>query len=242
MGPAPDTRIDEIADGTYRISTFIADAGLCFNQFLLVDDEPLLFHTGLRALFDPIRDAVATVIDPAALRWIGFGHLEADECGSMDRWLDIAPSSQVAAGAIATMVSLNDLCERPPHPMSDGDVLSIGTKRLRHVDTPHLPHGWDARVMFEETTGTLLCGDLFTAMGPSAVTTDDDIVGPAVAAEDVFGATCVTPRTGAMIRELAELRPSTLALMHGPAFTGDCVAALHDLADDCDRRLADASN
>lgn len=237
MSAAPETRIDEIADGIHRISTFVPDAPLVFNQFLIVDEEPMLFHTGLRALFEPVSGAVASVMPIGRLRWIGFGHIEADECGSMDRWLDAAPTSEVVSGQLAAMVSLNDLCDRPPRPMDDGEVLEIGSKRLRHIDTPHVPHGWDARLLYEEDTKTLFCGDLFTAMGPSVVSTEDDIVGPAIAAEDVFSATCLTRTTGATIRALADLEPATLALMHGPAFTGDCVAALHSLADDYDRRV-----
>jgi flavorubredoxin len=232
------TRIDEIADRVYRVSTFVPDAGLCFNQFLVDDEQPLLFHTGHRALFPAVVDAVSSVIRPEQLRWITFGHLEADECGAMNQWLAAAPEAQVAASPLANMVSLQDLCDRPPHPWEGGQVLDLGEKRVRSIDTPHVPHGWDAHVVYEETSGMLLCGDLFTALGASAPSTDADVVGPALAAEDAFGATCLTPATGATIRGLAALAPTSLALMHGPVFTGDCSAALHALADDYDRRLA----
>ena len=163
-----DTLIDEIADGIYRLSTFVADVGptgFTFNQFLIDDDEPLLFHTGQRRLFDSVSEAVATVVPIETLRWITFGHVEADECGSMNQFLAAAPRAEVAHGALGCMVSLNDLADRPPVPLANGQVLELGTHRVRHIDTPHVPHGWEARVLFEETTRTLLCGDLFTQLG-----------------------------------------------------------------------------
>ena len=232
-----DTQVDEIADGIYRISTFLDPPGLPFNQYLVDADEPLLFHTGFRALFDDVSAAVASVVGLDRLRWIAFGHLEADECGAMNQWLAAAPKAEIAGGLLANLLSVSDMADRPPYSMSDGDVLDLGGKRVRHLDTPHVPHGWDARLLYEEETGTLLCGDLFTALGPAPATTTDDVVGPAVAAEDAFGATCLTPNTGPTIRRLADLAPATLALMHGPAFTGDTVGALGALADDYDRRL-----
>jgi flavorubredoxin len=200
----------------------------------------LLFHTGQRNLFPLVKDAVATVMAPEGLRWITFGHLESDESGSMNLWLDTAPEAEVLAGRTANVVSLNDLADRPPLDIDHGEVRDLGGKRVRHLDTPHVPHGWDARVLFEETTGTLLCGDLFTRMGQTPATTDDDIVGPALAAEDIFGATCLTPTTGATIRGLADLGATTLALMHGSAFTGDTTGALEALAADYDRRVTEA--
>jgi flavorubredoxin len=235
-----ETKVDEVADGIYRLSTWVELAGLVFNQYLLRAEQPLLFHTGQRNLFPFVRDAVATVLPPEQVRWIAFGHLESDECGSMNEWLATAPDAQVLGGHLANVVSLNDLADRPPHGIDDGEVLDLGGKRVRHLDTPHVPHGWDARLLFEETTGTLLCGDLFTSLGDRGPTTDGDVVGPALEAEDAFHATCLTPGTGPKIRELADLGSTTLALMHGPAFTGDNQAALHDLADDYDRRLAAA--
>lgn len=235
-----DTKVDEIADGVYRLSTWIEPAGLVFNQFLLDADEPLLFHTGQRNLFPQVRDAVASVLPVERLRWIAFGHLESDECGSMNEWLRAAPASEVLAGHLANVVSLNDLADRPPVGIGDGEVRDLGGKRVRHLDTPHVPHGWDARVLYEEVTGTLLCGDLFTATGEAPATTDADIVGPAAEAEDLFAATCLTPTTGGTIRRLADLGSTTLALMHGPAYTGDNAAALEALAADYDARLAAA--
>lgn len=232
-----ETVVDEIAPNIFRLSTFISDANFMFNQFLVVDDEPLLFHTGLRALFPLVSEAVETVMPVARLRWITFGHVEADECGSMNQWLAAAPNAQVAHGAMGCIVSVNDLADREPRPLQDGEVIETGQRRLRRVETPHLPHGWDAGVLFEETTSTLLCGDLFTAIGQSPASTEQEITGAALAAEDVFGATCLTPSTGPTIRSLAALTPSTLGLMHGPAYTGDCVQALHELASAYDERL-----
>jgi flavorubredoxin len=236
-----ETKVDEVADGVYRLSTWIEPSGLVFNQFLLDAEQPLLFHTGQRNLFPLVKDAVATVLPPENLRWIAFGHLESDECGAMNEWLAAAPESTVLGGHLANVVSLNDLCDRPPQGIDDGEVLDLGGKRVRHLDTPHVPHGWDARVLYEETTGTLLCGDLFTRLGDVPASTDADIVGPAVEAEDAFHATCLAPNTGATIRGLADLGSTTLALMHGSAYTGDNAAALHALADEYDRRIAEAT-
>lgn len=234
------TRVDEITDGIYRISTFVpevaAPAGFVFNQFLIDGDEPLLFHTGHRRLFPDVGEALARIIDPTELRWISFGHLEADECGSMNLWLAQSPEARIAHGAIGCDVSLNDLADRAPRVLADGEVIELGDKRVRYIDTPHTPHGWDAGLLFEETTGTLLCGDLFTQTGKTAAVTEDDIVGPAAQAEELFGFSTLHPRMGETIRGLAALAPRTLALMHGPAFTGDGGAALAALADDYDRR------
>ena len=233
-----ETEVDEVADGLYRLSTWIEPAGLRFNQYLLDAEQPLLFHTGQRNLFPLVREAVATVMPVERLRWIAFGHLESDECGAMNEWLAAAPESTVLGGHLANVLSLNDLADRPPHGVADDEVVDLGGKRVRHLDTPHVPHGWDARVLYEETTRTLLCGDLFTQTGNGPAATDGDIVGPAVAAEDLFHATCLTPGTGATIRRLADLGSTTLALMHGPAFTGDNQQALEALAADCEARIA----
>lgn len=226
-----ETRIDEIADNVFRISTFVPEENFGFNQFLVNADEPLLFHTGSRNMLPLVREKIATVVPVEQLRWITFGHVEADECGAMNEFLALAPQAQVAHGAVGCMVQVNDLADRPPLPLEPGQVLDLGGKRIRNIDTPHLPHGWDAHVLFEETTGTLFVGDLFTSMGAWGVLSDQDIVEPALAAEAVFGATALTPTTAAKIRELADLEPATLALMHGPSFNGDCVKALAGLAD-----------
>lgn len=237
-----DTRISEIADGIFRLSTHVPDiappAGFTFNQFLVLGDEPLMFHTGLRKMFPFNRDALRRIIAPEKLRWIAFGHYEADECGAMNEWLAIAPSAEVAHGQTGVYVSLNDMADRTPRVLADGEVIDLGRgKRVRYIDTPHTPHGWDAGVMFEESTGTLLCGDLFTQVGDGPAMTSGDIVGPAIAAEDIFKYSSLAPGMGSTIRALAKTAPKTLALMHGPSFSGDGAAALHALADDYDRRL-----
>jgi flavorubredoxin len=239
-----ETKIDEIADGIFRLSTFVpeigAPAGFTFNQFLVLGDEPLLFHTGLRKMFPLTRAAASRLVPPERLRWIAFGHYEADECGAMNEWLAVAPQAQVAHGSTGCNVSLNDMADRTPRVLQDGEVIDLGAgKRVRYLDTPHTPHGWDAGVMFEEATGTLLCGDLFTQLGDGPALTEGDIVGPAIAAEDVFQYSCLNPGMGATLRGLAKLEPRRLALMHGPSFAGDGRAALVALADDYDRRASD---
>ena len=240
-----NTTIDEIADGIYRISTHVPEiappAGFNFNQFLIKAEQPLLFHTGQRAMFPLVAEAVSRVVPVESLRWITFGHVEADECGSMNMWLNAAPNAEVAHGALGCMVSLNDLCDRPPRPLADGEVIDLGGKRVRHIDTPHVPHGWEARVLFEETTGTLLCGDLFTHLGNGPALTTDDVVGPALEAEAIFHSTCLAPHTASAIRALGDLAPSTLALMHGSSYQGDGKAALYALADAYARDIAQAA-
>ena len=230
-----DTHADvtEIADGIYRISTFVPEVtptGFTFNQFLLAAEEPLLFHAGHRAMFPLIAEAVATVLPVESVRWISFGHVEADESGATNMWLNAAPASEVAFGALGCQISLADLCDRAPRPLAEGEVLDLGGKRVRQISTPHVPHGWEAQVMFEETTGTLLCGDLLTHAGrPPAVTTDD-VVGPALEAEAMFHAMSGAPHTADVIRSLGDLRPTTLALMHGSSYRGDGRQVLYDLA------------
>lgn len=238
-----ETRINEIADGIFRLSTFVPDiappSGFTFNQFLVLGDKPLMFHTGLRKMFPLNRGAVSRLIPPERLRWIAYGHFEADECGAMNEWLAIAPQAQAAHGQTGCMVSLNDFAERPPRILSDGEAIDLGGgKRVRFIDTPHTPHGWDAGVLYEESTRTLLCGDLFTQLGDGPALTDGDVVGPAIAAEDVFKYSSLSPGMGTTIRDLANLSPRTLALMHGPSFSGDGGAALRALADDYDRRTS----
>lgn len=228
-----EASVDEVADGIYRISTWVPDispTGFTFNQFLVMGDEPLLFHAGPRAMFPHVADAVATVTPVESLRWIMFGHLESDECGAMNQWLAAAPASQVAHGLLGCLVSLDDMCDRPPRPLADGEVLDIGGKRVRQIPTPHVPHGWEAQLLFDETTQTLLCGDLFSHVGKGPALTTDDVVEPAMNAEDMFHASCLAPATGSTMRMLADLAPTTLAVMHGSSYTGDCRTALTDLA------------
>ena len=197
-----------------------------------------MFHTGLRRMFGLNRDALARIVAPERLRWIAYGHFEADECGAMNEWLAVAPEAVAAQGATGCLVSLNDFSDRAPRILADGEVIDLGGKRVRFIDTPHTPHGWDAGVLFEETTGTLLCGDLFTQLGDGPALTDRDIVGPAIQGEDVFRYASLNPGMGATLRGLAGLAPRTLALMHGPSFIGDGAAALGALADDYDRRVS----
>jgi flavorubredoxin len=238
------TKIAEIADGIYRLSTFVPQiaepAGFAFNQFLVMGDEPLMFHTGLRKMFGLNREALSRIIAPERLRWIGYGHFEADECGAMNEWLAVAPNAQAAHGQTGCLVSLNDFADRAPRILADGDVIDIGGgKRVRFIDTPHTPHGWDAGVMYEESTGTLLCGDLFTQLGDGPALTEGDVVGPSIAAENLFQYSALNPAMGATIRSLAKFAPRTLAIMHGPSFSGDGAAALRALADEYDRRAAE---
>jgi flavorubredoxin len=239
----PTPAVDEIADGIFRISTWIPDVspeGFTFNQFLVRGEEPLLFHTGPRMLFPLVAEAVSTLIPVESLRWISFGHVEADECGSMNMWLASASQSTVVYGALGCDVSLNDLCDRPPTVL-EGEVLDLGGKRVRQISTPHVPHGWEAQVLFEETTGTLLCGDLFSQVGAPVALTTDDIVDPALVAEDLFHATCLAPHTAATLRSLGDLGPGTLAVMHGSSYQGDGRKALYELAAAYERRLAAAA-
>jgi flavorubredoxin len=228
------TQIDEIAAGIYRLSTCVPDAapgGFTFNQFLINGDDPLLFHTGPRGLFPLVSQAITRVVPLETIRWITFGHVEADECGAMNQFLAVAPRAQVAHGALGCMVSLDDLCDRPPRKLADGEIIDLGGRHVRHIDTPHVPHNWEARVLFEETTKTLFCGDLFTHTGDGPALTDGDIVGPALAAEELFHATALTVVTAATIRRLATLQPETLALMHGSSTRKRCAESLVELAD-----------
>lgn len=233
------TSVDEIEDGIYRISTYVPElgpGGFTFNQFLLDADEPLLYHTGMRNLFPAVSVEVDRIVGLDRLRWIAFSHVEADECGAMNEFLAAAPRAQVAHGELGVAVSIGDMADRPPRSLKDGEVLELGGKelrarRVRHVDTPHVPHNWESRVLFEEATGTLLCGDLMTHNGNGPAITDEDLVEAALAAEDVFHASSLSPAIPRTLRTLAELQPRVLAIMHGSSFRGDGAAALRALAD-----------
>jgi flavorubredoxin len=239
-----ETQIDEIAPDIFRLSTYIPDiappAGFTFNQFVVRAEEPFLFHTGMRQLFPLVSDAAARVVPLDRLRWIGFGHVEADECGALNQFLAAAPAAEAVHSELACLVSVNDLADRAPRPVVDGEVLDLGGKRLRFVPTPHVPHNWESGLWFEETTSTLLAGDVMTSLGNGAAVTEDDLVGAAAAAEDIFHPTSLGPFVGSTIRRLAELSPSTLAIMHGSSFSGDGAAALNALAADYDARVAAA--
>ena len=232
------TETHEIGDEIYRFSTFVpevaAPAGFSFNQFLIMADEPLLFHCGARALFPLVSEAVARVVPLERLRWIGFGHVESDECGAMNQWLAAAPNAQVVHGQTACDVSLNDLADRPPKPLADGETLDLGGRTVRWRDTPHVPHGWEAGVIFEEVTRILFCGDLFTHTGAGPALVETDVLEAAIAAEDMFHAMALGPNTGRVLRSLAQLRPQMLAIMHGSSYRGDGASALHGLASYCE--------
>jgi len=230
------TDVSEIARGVHRISTFHPDFGLQFNQFLIADDEPFLMHTGMRRMFQSTLEGVRQVIDPARLRWIGFSHFEADECGALNEWLARAKQAQAVCSFVGAMVSVNDFAERAARALADGEVLSIGTHRLRFLATPHVPHGWDAGLFFEESDRSLLCSDLFFQPGDPAPVTEADIVGPARdairggAKGPLANDLPYTPYTDASLRRLAALEPRTLAVMHGSSFRGDGRRALLELA------------
>jgi flavorubredoxin len=236
-----DIRTDEIAERIYRVSVFLPQsaggAGFMFNHFLIDAEEPLLFHCGLRKMFPQVSAEIGKVIPLRRLRWLSFGHFEADECGSMNEWLAAAPHAEIMHGATGCRVSIADMADRPPRMLANNEAVDIGGKRIRYIDTPHVPHGWDAGVIFDETTGTLFCGDLFARTGGGPPLTESDIVGPAMDAEDHFALTSLGPATGPNIRGLAKLNPKTLALMHGSSFAGDASSALHSLADRFDARL-----
>ena len=233
-----DTRLDEIADGIYRVSTHLtglllpAHGGLTVNQFLVLADEPLLFHTGLRSMFPAVVATVARVLPVPRLRWLSFGHVEADECGAMNLLLAVAPAARVAFGERGWRVSLDDLADRPPLRLAPGAALDLGGRRVVAVATPHAPHNLEAQVLLEETTGTVLCGDLFTQLGPGpALTSSGDVVTAALEAEAVLETAPPGPAVPTALRRLADHAPRTLATMHGPAYGGDAVTALTDLAD-----------
>jgi flavorubredoxin len=228
--------IAEIAPRVYRISVFVPEFNLQFNQFLVDDDEPLLFHTGLRAAFPPLREAVARLMDPARLRWIAFSHFESDECGALNHWLASAPNAEPACNIVSALVSVNDFSDRPARIFDESETLRTGKNAFRFIRTPHLPHGWDAGVLFEETNKTLFCSDLFHQSGHCDAVTEADIVSRTREALIEFQAgpfanyAPYTNYTGRLLNGLAELRPATLAVMHGASFRGDCRRALVDLA------------
>jgi flavorubredoxin len=236
-----DVRTDEIGPRIYRMSVFVpeiaAPSGFTFNHFLIDGDEPLLFHCGLRKMFPLVSAAVGKILPIERLRWLSFGHFEADECGSMNEWLAAAPKAQPMHGAVGCMVSIADMADRPPRVLANDELVDIGGRRIRYVDTHHVPHGWDAGVIFEETTGTLFCGDLFTQIGNGPALTEADIVAPTMATEDLFRYTSLGPSTAPNISKLADLKPKKLATMHGSSFAGDAAAVLQALAECYDTRL-----
>jgi flavorubredoxin len=228
------TRIDEIADGIYRISTptEVIPGGFTFNQFLIRDDEPLLFHTGLRGSFAVVREAIDRVMPVEKLRYVSFSHVEADECGALNQFLAVAPQAVPVCSQTAAMVSVTDLADRAPRALADGETLRLGRRAIQWHDTPHLPHSWESGLMTETTTKTFLCGDLFTHPGAHLPpVTEGDILGPS---EQLRGAMNYYSQAGdaaAMLRRLAAFKPRTLALMHGSSWKGDGEKLLNALAD-----------
>lgn len=229
------TNVHEIADGIHRINTPVqlpGAADFSFNQYLIVDDEPLLFHTGPRKLFSLVHQAVASVIPVESLRHISFSHVEADECGSLNEWLSAAPRSAPLCGTVAGMVSVDDLADRPPRILADGERLSLGQHTVRWLDTPHLPHAWECGFLTEERTRTLLCGDLFTQPGGGQIPlTEADILGPSEAFRHELDYFSHTRNARSMIERLASTGPTTLACMHGSAWRGDGAKLLRALGD-----------
>ena len=230
------TNVHEIADGIYRINTpVIIEGGLggfSFNQYLIVDSEPLIFHTGPRKMFPLVREAAEHVMPVERLRYVAFSHVEADECGSLNEWLAAAPQSSPLCGTIAALVSINDLADRPARSLADGETLSLGKHSVRWFDTPHLPHAWECGFLMEEQTRTLLCGDLFTQGGADhPAITESDILGPSEAFRHGMDYFSHTKSARAMLERLASARPTTLACMHGSAWRGDGEALLRALAD-----------
>jgi flavorubredoxin len=228
------TNVQEVAERIYRINTPVPIPGagqFNYNQYLLVDDEPLLFHTGLRQLFPLVREAIDTVIPVTKLRHLAFSHFEADECGALNQFLGVAPNATPLVSGVAAMVSIADYADRPPETLEDGAELSLGARTIRWLDTPHLPHGWESGLIFETSTRTLFCGDLFTQGGPGNVAlTSGDILGPSEAFRKPMDYYSHSPATGAMLERLAREQPTTLACMHGSAWRGDGAALLRELA------------
>ena len=229
------TSVDEVAGGIYRISTpvtFPDGAGFTFNQYLVMADAPMLFHTGPRRMFPLVRDAVSRVLPVERLRYIGLSHFEADECGSLNEWLAVAPAAEPVCGRVAAMVSINDVADRPARALADGELLSLGTHSVQWFDTPHLPHAWECGFLLEARTRTLLCGDLFTQGGAEhAPLTEADILGPSEAFRMPMDYFSHTTLARGMLERLAADKPTTLACMHGSAWRGDGAGLLRALAD-----------
>ncbi len=224
--------IHEVAPDLYRINIYFSQFNLGFNHFLVKDEEPLLFHTGFRATFAELREAVGRIIDPARLRHISFGHFEPDECGALNEWLAVAPHAETIVSTVGAIVTAGNFADRPPRSLQPSETVSTGKYQFRYINTPHLPHGWDAGVLFEESQRTLLCSDLFTHNGDVEPITGSDIVGRARQAlidgelTPLAQVTPYTARTNRMLSSLAALKPARLATMHGSSFEGDCASAL----------------
>jgi flavorubredoxin len=230
------TDINEIAPDLFRLSVYVPDFDMQFNHFLVRDEEPLLFHAGLKGMFPALREAVAKLIDPAKLRHIAWSHFESDECGALNDWLQLAPQAQPVCTLVGKLVSVDDFSIRPARGMTAQDVLSTGKYRYRFYPSPHIPHGWDAGVLFEETRKTLFCSDLFHHFGDGEALTKSDLIGPTQQAMQrlqqgpLAGYMPYTGQTEGVLRSLAALKPETLAVMHGSSYMGDGERLLTDLA------------
>ena len=229
------TNVHEIADGIYRINTPVTLPGgvghFSFNQYLVVDDAPLLFHAGLRQLFPVVREAVAALMPVENLAHVGFSHFEADECGALNSWLAAAPRAVPVCSQVAALVSVNDFADRAPRALSDGEELSLGRHRMRWFDTPHMPHGWDCGLIMDMSTRTFFCGDLFTQGGAGEMAlTESDIFGPSEAFRAPMDYYAHAPQTGTILERLAREAPTTLACMHGSAWRGDGAQLLRQLS------------
>jgi flavorubredoxin len=230
-------RMTEIDDGLFQITTFVPDFDLQFHQFLVKDDEPLLMHTGPRALFPAVRDVVAGLMDPSALRWIAFSHFEADECGALREWQGVAPQATALCSLVGKMVSVDDVVAlRPARALADGETVSTGQRAFRFLQTPQVPHAWDAGLFFEETSGTLFCSDLFHQSGDVEAVTESDVVGRAKEALLSYQRGPLahylpfTPQTVPTFHRLATLNTKLLAAMHGSSYRGNGAEALKQLA------------
>ena len=227
------TNIEEIADGIYRINTPVQlpVGAFSFNQYLIRDDRPLIFHTGPRRMFPLVREAIGAILPPERLRFVAFSHFEADECGSLNDFLAIAPEAEPVCGQVAATVSVNDVADRPPRALGDGERLELGAHVLRWFDTPHLPHAWECGLLLDDTTGTLFCGDLFTQPGDGReALVETDILGPSESLRGSMDYYAHAPDTDPMLQRLADEGPATLACMHGSAWRGDGAALLRTLA------------
>jgi flavorubredoxin len=237
-----ETRITEIADGIYRLSTLVPEvnppAGFTFNEFLIRAEQPMLFHLGHKKMFPQLAVAVAQILPVESLRVIAYSHVEADESGGLNDWLAAAPNAVVAHTPVGCAIWLGDAALRPPRKVADNEVIDLGGKRVRFLATPHLPHGWDAQLLFEETTGTLFCSDILGHAGDGPAITEDDIVGKAIEGESRSRSVSLTPNTAPQLRRLAALNPKRMALMHGSSYAGDAPAALNRLADHFGKQLA----
>ena len=231
------TTITEIAPDIFRINTFIPEADLGFSQFLVRDDEPLLFHTGMRGLFPIVHESVAKLIDPSKLRWVGFSHFEADECGSLNEWQQVAPEATAVCSIVGKLVSVDDFAQKnPARGMADGETFETGSKRYRFLATPHVPHCWEAGMLYEETTGTLFSSDLLHQNGDVEAMTESDIIGRTretmqqIQASPLANYFPYTKRTEPELHRIADLNPRAIATMHGSIFIGDGGQAIRDYA------------